>query len=166
MYNRRFTLRPSHYYNAASFANCLYSHSYCAFRDVLYSIELISCIFSCKSMKIDKSCRTFNWGGRLIKPDVASSTDSQNLNIDATIAFNFFLIFLAILGYLLSWQFSIRNIYILWQNVDMIKQILSHVKVIALSVCLQNRIILIKIKCDHILKGNFFFIIKSYELFV
>lgn len=113
LYNWCFALRPSHYYDTTSFANRLYSHSYSAFGDILYAIELISCIFSCKPMKIDKPCRTFNRWRWLIKADVTSPANSQYLNIYSSIIFNFFLILLTILRNLLSGQFAIRNIYIL-----------------------------------------------------
>lgn len=117
-------------------------------------------------MEIYKPCCTFDWRRRLIKPNMPSPSNTQNLQINATILPNFLLIIFTKLSNFIPWNFSIRNIDIFWWNVNMIKQILSHIVIITFPIIPCYRIVLVKIECYHIFERKLPLFIHSDQLFV
>lgn len=85
-------------------------------------------------MKINQSGATVDWWGRLVKTDVASPSDSQYLNIDSPMLFNFVLVSWTKVSDLVLCNLTVGYIYILFRNVDMAEEIIPHVEIVGLGI--------------------------------
>ena len=145
-----FTFWPGHNYNSFSLLNCMNTHGDGSFWNVIYSSKWFWSISSCKSVQINKPCTAVNWWWRLIESNVASSSNTKNLNVYSTKWFNLFFVIFTKFCNLWSLDFSIRNVYILFRNVNMMEKIVPHIKIVRLRVIMLNWVILIEVKSNNI----------------
>lgn len=158
--------RPGHDDYFFCFADCLNSHSDSAFGHFLNTSEWIGSIFSSQSMQVYQPSNTFNRRRWLIESDMASSTYSQNLKVYSSIFLNLLFIFITELCNIFSWDLTVRNINVLFWDVNMVEQIVMHIEVIALDVVFSNGKILIEVESHYIFEWNLFIFIHPYQFLV
>lgn len=161
-----FTLRPSHDNNLFSLLDCIDTHCYRSFWDIIDSIEGLWSVSSCKSVQIYQPGTTVDWWRWLVKTNVPCPSDSQNLNINASVRFNFLFIILTKFGHLIPFDLSVWNVDVLFQNIDVTKQILPHVIIVRLRVIVANWVVLIKIESDYVFEGKAFLFMKPHQFSV
>lgn len=129
-------------------------------------MERIRSIFPSQSMKIDESSCTLDRSRRFIEPYMASTANAKNLQIDSTVTFYFLFVIFTEFSDFLPGDLSVGDIDILWWNIDMIKQILPHVVIIAFDVVLRDGIVLVQVESDDVLEGELALLIHLDQLFV
>ncbi len=77
----------------------------------------------------------------------------QDLDIQSARIFNLLLVFPAVFLYFVLVYHAVRQVIIIGVYVSMLKQIFPHEVVIALQRIFIHRVILVKIKSDHIFKA-------------
>ena len=81
-------------------------------------------------MQVDKSGTTVDGRGRLVKADVTSSPDTQNLDVNSTIGFNFLLIVFTKFSNLSSFDFTIWNVDVFLGNVNVVEKVVPHIEIV------------------------------------
>ena len=94
------------------------------------------------------------------------SSDPQNLNIDTTQQLNPSFILRTVFADLRFGKGSIRNVNILWRDIDMIEQMFLHKPMIRLQFIRLHRKILIEIKRDNVLERDAIFLVHPDQLVV
>src|SRR5687767_2139312 len=97
---------------------------------------------------------------------MAIVTNAKQLQIDSSCVLDHFLVLPAMFFDIFFFYSAIRNMRILRVNIDMIEKIHPHKAMIALQRIVAYRVVLIKIKGDHIFKAELFFFVHSYQLCV
>lgn len=145
-----FALRPRHDNNLFCFANGVNSHRYRALRHILQSSETGSSILPRDPVKIDQSSDAINWRWRLVESNMTSPTDTEYLDVDATIRLYLFFIIRTELDDIFPLDLSIGDVNIFPRDVNVVKKVVIHVMVVGLRVVLPDGVILIQIEGDYV----------------
>ena len=137
------------------FQDCLDSHGDCHPRDKLESVEPICSVISSHSVEENEPGSGFLRTSGFVEGNVASSANSQQLEIDTSAFLYFLLEFKALRFHFLFLAVSSWNVDVLSLNIDVLEQLLLHVLVITVRRCLFHGEILVQIKGNTILKGYF-----------
>jgi hypothetical protein len=97
---------------------------------------------------------------------VSCPSDSQNLNIDASVRLDFLFVIFTKFGDLIPFDLSVRNVDVFFQNIDVAEQILPHVVVVRLRVIVADWVVLVKIESDYIFEGEAFLFVEPYQFSV
>ena len=148
-----FALRPSHNQNLFSLSYCLDPHGNSSLRNIIDPLKVISCIFSSDSMQVDQPSDTINGWWRFIKTYMSCPSNTQDLNIDPPIRFDFMLIICTKLSDFWPIDLSIRNVNIFLGDVYVVEEVDVHVIVIGFGVVVGYWIIFIQIESHHVFKS-------------
>lgn len=165
-HNISFSLRPGHYNDSLCLLNGMNSHCNGCFWNIICSTKSFWSISSGESVQINKSCATVNWWWRFIESNVSCSSNTKDLNVNSTKLFYLFFIIWTKFSDIWSFDFSIRNVHVLFWNVNMMEKVVPHVKVVWFRIIMFDWVIFIKIECDNVFKWKTFFFMEPYELSV
>jgi len=115
-------------------------------------------------MKIHQTSDRFDGRRRLIKANMPSPSNPQNLYIYAPISSYFLLILQTEISDLFSTDFSIGNIDIFPRDINMVEQVKIHIVVVRLTICFRDWEILIQVESDHVFETHLSAFIHSYQL--
>ena len=85
-------------------------------------------------MEINESGATVDGRWWLVEANMASPSDTENLNVDASVRLDFLFIILAEFGDFGSFDFSVGNIDVFFGNVNVLEEIVPHVKIVRFRV--------------------------------
>lgn len=83
---------------------------------------------------------------------MASPTNTQDLNIDTSIGLDLLLVGITKLSDILSCYFSIRDVDVLWGDVNVLEEIVVHVVVVGVGVGGLDGVVFVQVESHHILK--------------
>lgn len=83
---------------------------------------------------------------------MSGPADAQNLYVYAAVGLDFLLVVFTELGDLGPLDLPVGDVDVFLGNINMVKQVYRHVVVVRLVVVVLDRVILVQVKCDYILK--------------
>jgi hypothetical protein len=97
---------------------------------------------------------------------VSSSPDSQYLDIYPSVRLHFLLVIPAVLYHVFSLDLAIRNIDILFRDINVVEEVMVHIIVVGLCVVVLDGIVLVQIESYHILEAELAILMHEDELFI
>ena len=164
--NISFALGPCHDDDFFSLLDCVDTHGNCCLGYIIDSLEGLWSVSSGEPVEINEPGATVDGRRWLVESDVSSPSNAKNLNINSAKRLDFLFIIFTELRHLSSFDFSVWNVDVLFGNVDMLEEIVPHVKIIWFRVVVQDGVIFIEIKSNHVLEWKSFFFVESYQLSV
>ena len=164
--NARFALRPSHYDDFFCFFYRVDTHGDRSFGDIIYSLEGFGSVSSGESVEVHEPCTAVDWWWRLIESNMSSPSNTKNLNVNTTIRLDFLFIVLTKFCHLASLDFPVRNVHVFFGNVNVVEEVVPHVKIIRFWILVQNRVILIQIESYDVFEWKSFLFVQSDQLSV
>lgn len=163
-HNGSFTFRPSHNQDLFSLFDSVDTHRYSALGYFLHTSEATCCVFPGESVQINQPGDTVYRRRRFIKPNVPSSSNAQNLQVDSSIGLDFLFIVGTELDDSRSFDLAVRNIDVFLGDVNMIEEVVVHVVIVGFWVVFLDGVVFIQVEGNYVLETHLSIAIHADEL--
>lgn len=117
-------------------------------------------------MEVYQSGDAVDRRGRLIEADMSSPSDSEDLQVDASIELNLLLVVLAELYDRFPRDLAVGDVDVLSRDIDVVEQVQIHVVVVGLGVVALDRIVLVQIEGHYVLETELASLVHLHQLAV